>query len=99
MFTTVKDLFIPTLWPGTPVLKLSSYQAKTILRERGLYATVHAIVYAPETPDRVRVAWEEGIDWRIDNEMVQGIATSAGLTMEQLTELFIAGAAIVPGEL
>lgn len=94
MFTTADNLIgVPIVRENLP-MKLTSYQAKQILKDRGLHAAVVAIVYDPGTPERVRTAWEEGLDWERYNPMVLMIADLLPLNSAQLDELFISGAAI-----
>lgn len=80
---------------SNPII-LSSFQAKTALKEAGLLETVQALIDHPDTPVRVKIAWQEGVSFRKDNPMVQMVIQQLEWTPEQVDALFNAGLQISP---
>jgi hypothetical protein len=74
---------------------VSSAQARVALHTAGLLEPIEAIIAAPETPVPVRIFWEyETVFWR-ESPAINQLAGVAGITQEQLDELFRAAALIV----
>lgn len=73
---------------------LEAFQAKVVLAQYGLLPTVQALVNHPNTPIRVKLAWDNAVPFRRDNPLVLLIAQQLSLSVETLDELFSVGATI-----
>lgn len=78
---------------------VSSFQAKTALADAGLLAAVQSMIDDPATPIKVKLAWQEGLDFRSDNPMVLSIIDALSLTEAEKTALFDAAALVDPNQL
>lgn len=73
---------------------VSRFQAKAALDGWQLLDEVEALMADSNTPMIARLAWQEALEFRRDSPTVLAMATSLGLTSEQLDQLFITAASI-----
>ena len=80
-------------------LVISSYQAKVALMNAGLYNAVVSVINSQSCPAKVKLAWQEGISFEINNPMVKWVAGTLNITSQQLEDLFLAASRVREGEL
>jgi hypothetical protein len=84
---------------GVNVPVITAYQAEVVLTEAGLFDGVKALIEHPDTPARIKIAWQRGLDIRRDNPMVALIIDQLGLSNEQVDALFESAQGITAGAL
>lgn len=75
-------------------LEVSCFQAKVALDQSGLLGAVQAIMDAPATPNRIKLAWNSGATFKRYSDMIVSMAALLGLTNEQIDDLFALAATI-----
>jgi hypothetical protein len=70
-----------------------------VLAQYGLLDSVLALIYHPDTPIKIKLAWENSVPFRRDNPMVLWIAGELSWADTLLDELFSVGALITPDTL
>jgi len=75
-----------------PVLIVSPFQAKAALLVAGLLATVEAAI--AQADPLAQLAWSEAVEFRRDSPTVASMATTLGLTEQQLDDLFTAASQV-----
>lgn len=75
---------------------VSAAQGGIALINAGLMTAVQAAVDDPDTPDWVRWAWERATIWERPSPALAYLANKAGISSQQMDDLFIAGKAIQP---
>lgn len=78
---------------------ITAYQAEVVLAEAGMFDSVKELIDHPDTPARIKIAWQRGLDIRRDNAMVALIIQNLGLTEEDVDQLFISAQSIQAGAL
>ena len=73
---------------------VSAAQGGIALIQAGLMAGVRAAVDAPDTPADVLWAWERATTWERASPALAYLADKAGITAQQMDDLFVAAAAI-----
>lgn len=73
---------------------ISAPQARAVLRARGLYDAVAALMAAPETDPVVKDFWE--YEYQLDraSPALNAMAVALGLSQSDLDDMFIAGAQV-----
>lgn len=79
---------------NTKTLQVTSFQAKYALDQAGLLESVEALIAAPETPTKTKLAWSSNADFKRYSEMILGLAAVLNLSDEQLDDLFSLAATI-----
>lgn len=74
---------------------VSSAQARVALYAAGLLPTIEAIVADEATPVPVKIFWEYEVSFWRESPAINSLAQVAGLTQDQLDDLFRAAAAII----
>lgn len=69
-------------------------QAKLALLQAGLLDEVDAVIAAESTPKAVKIEWEHASEVQRDWVNTLGLATTLGLTDEQLDDLFVLAASL-----
>lgn len=82
--------------PTITVSVITSFQAKAALDEAGLLDSVKLVISSADTPVRIKLAWDEGLDFRRDNPLISWVASRVPLTEAQIDELFYVGSQISP---
>lgn len=83
--------------PAPPVpQEVTAAQGGIALIQAGLMSAVQAAVDDPDTPEWVRWAWERATIWERQSPALAYLANKAGITSQQMDDLFIAGKAIQP---
>lgn len=93
-YSKLPPVILPSVEPAASTI--SSFQAKMALAEAGLLEAVEAVINDPTTPTRIKIAWQESLNFRRDNPMIATIATQLGLSESDIDDLFIAGEQISP---
>lgn len=70
------------------------FQGRMALVNAGLMAQVEAIIADAATPQETKIAWEYAIEWRRMSPMIDSLASTIGLTAEQIDDLFQAALVI-----
>lgn len=70
-------------------------QAKIALHAAGLLTSIEAMIAAPETPMAIKIAWAEEPRFYRDSNAINALGAAAGLSQEQLDDLFIQAAQII----
>ena len=78
----------------TPVTEVTAAQGGIALINAGLMPAVQAAVDDPETPAEVRWAWERATTWERTSPALAYLADKAGISSEQMDDLFEAAAQI-----
>lgn len=86
------------IYAQRPTQSITSFQAKAALIDVGLYEAALGLINHPDTAPRLKLAWEEGINFQIDNPMVIWVAEQLDIT-ELLPELFAKAMMIQEGTL
>jgi len=73
---------------------VSAAQGGIALIQAGLMPSAQAAVDAADTPADVRWAWDHATTWERDSTALAYLADKAGITAQQLDDLFVAAAAI-----
>lgn len=68
---------------------VSRFQARAALLAAGLLDTVTAYMAQPETPQLVKLAWEDAQEFSRTSPTVLGMQTVLGISDDQLDDLFI----------
>ncbi|WP_052417795.1 hypothetical protein [Cellvibrio mixtus] len=84
-------IFIPQ---QVQVPTVTAFQAKAALVDAGLYELVETLINDSSTPVKVRLAWQNNLDFRRDNPLLTLIAAQAGLTEEDIDNLFVIASGI-----
>lgn len=71
-----------------PPLKITAYQALVVLDEEGLYPAIEALINHPDTPARIKFAWQRGLDIERNNPMVLFVIEKLGISEAQMDVLF-----------
>lgn len=69
---------------------VSSAQGGIALIQVGYMPAVQSVIDAADTPAEVKWAWERATQWERGSPALAFIANAAGITDEQMDELFIA---------
>ncbi|MNU87058.1 hypothetical protein D3C71_768350 [compost metagenome] len=77
-----------------PVFVVTSAQGGIALIQAGLMPSVQAVVDAADTPAEIRWAWQRALTWERSSPALAYVAGRAGITSEQMDELFAAAAVI-----
>lgn len=70
---------------------LTSFKAKAILAQYGLLESVQALIDHPDTPIKVKLAWDNSVPFKQDNPMVLFIGQQLNISPALLDELFANG--------
>jgi hypothetical protein len=76
------------------ILEVSCFQAKVALDQSGLLDVVQALMDAPETPNKIKLAWNNGATFKRYSDMILSMAAVLNLSDEQLDDLFSLAATI-----
>lgn len=79
--------------------RVSSFQAKAALAAAGILSAVESIIEDPETPFKVKLAWQEGLDFSRDNPLLLLVTDQLDLTSAEIDDLFLAASLIDPYKL
>lgn len=93
---TPAQQFYPVDNIADSVPKLEAFQAKAVLAQYGVLEPVLELIYHPDTPIKIKLAWENSVPFRRDNPMVLWIADELSWSSGFLDELFSVGALITP---
>lgn len=96
---TPAQQFYPVENKADSVPRLEAFQAKAVLAQYGLLESVQALIVHPDTPIKVKLAWENAVPFRRDNPLVLLIASQLELSESLLDELFAVGSLITPDTL
>lgn len=98
------ELFVPAAGEPVPpsetplvqVLEVSCFQAKVALDQVGLLGAVQALMDEPATPNKIKLAWNNGATFKRYSEMILSMAANPILNLsdEQLDNLFSLAATI-----
>lgn len=81
--------------PPAPVpQKVSRFQARAALFERGLLDQVNALMQLPETPMIAKLAWQDAQEFERNSNLVAQIGATLGLSSEYIDDLFRLAASI-----
>lgn len=75
--------------------EVTAAQGGIALIQAGLMGAVQAAVDAPDTPAEVKWAWSRATSWHRHSPGLLYLATKAGITSQQMDDLFTAAAQIV----
>lgn len=70
-------------------------QAKIALHAAGLLSSIEAMIAAPDTPMAIKIAWAEEPRFYRESNAINSLGAAAGLSSEQLDNLFRQAAAII----
>jgi hypothetical protein len=76
------------------VLEVSCFQAKVALDQSGLLETVQSLMDDPATPNKIKLAWNNGATFKRYSDMILSMAAVLNLSDEQLDNLFSLAATI-----
>lgn len=79
--------------------RVTSFQAKAALANAGLLDAVQGVIDHPQTPVKVKLAWQEGLDFSRDNALLALVTDQLGMTSSQVDDLFAAASLIDPNQL
>lgn len=89
--------YSPPSPPSSPVPdSVTQYQAREILRQSGLLATVNAHIDSLGETDATYIAWHYASRIRRNSPFVSSIAPALGLSESQLDAMFVAAAELDP---
>lgn len=88
---TLAQQFYPIGNSQDLVPKLDSFQAKTILAQYDLLVPVQALIDHPDTPVKIKLAWDNAVPFKRDNPLVLFIAQQLDISTSLLDELFTNG--------
>jgi len=78
---------------------ITAYQARVALSDAGLLDQVENLIGSPETPIKIKLAWNTGINLRRDNPMISLLTSQLGLSPSDVDDLFAHAKTIVQGAL
>lgn len=80
-------------------LTVTAYQAKVALDDAGLYGFFENLINHPDTPMKIKLAWQANLDIRRDNPLLAFVVESSELTEEQVDSLFAAARLVDPNQI
>ncbi len=79
--------------PQKPI-QVSAFQAKVALDQSGLLNAVQALMDDPATPNKIKLAWNNGATFKRYSDMILSMASILNLSDEQLDDLFAFAATV-----
>lgn len=76
------------------ITQVTCFQAKVALDYYGLLASVEALMIDASTPIKIKLAWNNGADFKRYSDMVLSMAGLLGLSDGQLDDLFAYAATV-----
>lgn len=69
-------------------LACSPFQGRMALSNANYLNQVEAIINDPNTPKETKIAWEYAIEWKRMSPMIVNLASTLGMTDEEVDQLF-----------
>ncbi len=85
---------ITFIQPPQKNLQVSAFQAKVALDQSGLLNTVQTLMDDPATPNKIKLAWNNGATFKRYSDMILSMASILNLSDEQLDDLFAFAATV-----